>query len=424
MNVTRARPRGLSTPRRKTRTAEAGSVSRVANPDGSELSRRLPRPRQLAWERARARGRRAPSTARRPPSPSAASPMTRFRVASITKPFTATLALKLLDLDADRPASGRTTCGSATCSPTRAATTASSATWPASATATMRSPPRAPSCRPFGGSSAVERGLVVCEHAATGSPACCALELPGSTYEEALAEHVLRPAGLEATAFDAPELSGTGPSSGDERLPPCAPPVGRPRLERRRPARVRALAARRAEPRPALRVPLGKPVAGVYGLGLFGERVGGVDVWGHGGSYGGFQSTLLLVPDRGAAFVGLTNSGRGAQALRELEDAWFERVIGARRRAPEPVELDRSDPRDASPGTYANSTTTATVAPVPAAWRSTSSKRRSESSCSPGRSAQKTFEISAATRTATGSTSRWTGSCGSAAGSPSASSSG
>ena len=111
-------------------------------------------------------------------------------------------------------------------------------------------------------------------------------------------------------------------------------------------------------------MPLGKPVGGVYGLGLFGERVAGVDVWGHGGSFGGFQSTLLLVPDRGAAFVGLTNSGRGAQALRELEDAWFERVLGARRKVPEPVELD-SALLASYAGTYANSTTAATIAPVP-----------------------------------------------------------
>ena len=80
-----------------------------------------------------------------------------------------------------------------------------------------------------------------------------------------------------------------------------------------------------------LRVPLGKPIGGVYGLGLFGERVGGVEVWGHVGSYGGFQSSLLVVPDRDAVFAGLTNSSHGEQALRELEDVFFERVLGARR---------------------------------------------------------------------------------------------
>ena len=73
--------------------------------------------------------------------------------------------------------------------------------------------------------------------------------------------------------------------------------------------------------------------------GLFGERVGASEVWGHGGSYGGFQSSLLIVPDRDAVFVGLTSSSTGRHALRELEDVFFEQVLGARRRVPETVEL-------------------------------------------------------------------------------------
>ena len=40
----------------------------------------------------------------------------------------------------------------------------------------------------------------------------------------------------------------------------------------------------RAQDRRGCASPQGQPTAGVYGLGLFGERVGGVEVWGHGGS--------------------------------------------------------------------------------------------------------------------------------------------
>jgi hypothetical protein len=109
-----------------------------------------------------------------------------------------------------------------------------------------------------------------------------------------------------------------------------------------------------------MRVVHGKPVGGVYGLGLFGERVGGVEVWGHPGSYGGFQSSLLVVPDRGAAFVGLTSSGRGAQALHELEDAWLESVVGARRRRPDTVVLD-AEALARFAGTYGIDATTAVV---------------------------------------------------------------
>jgi hypothetical protein len=103
-----------------------------------------------------------------------------------------------------------------------------------------------------------------------------------------------------------------------------------------------------------MRVVHGTPPARVYGLGLFGERVGGVEVWGHGGSWGGFRSSLLVVPEHRAVFVGLTNHSRGAQALREVEDVFFERAIGARRRVPETVELP-DEVRDGFSGSYANS---------------------------------------------------------------------
>jgi hypothetical protein len=86
-------------------------------------------------------------------------------------------------------------------------------------------------------------------------------------------------------------------------------------------------------------VPLGKPTSGVYGLGLGGERVGGVEVWGHGGSYGGFQSSFRVVPERQAVFAGLTNSSLGSNALYDLEDVFFQHVLGTRRQRPEPVDL-------------------------------------------------------------------------------------
>ncbi len=103
-----------------------------------------------------------------------------------------------------------------------------------------------------------------------------------------------------------------------------------------------------------MRIVHGKPVAGVYGLGLFGERVAGVEVWGHSGSWGGYQSSFLVVPDMDAVFAGLTNSGVGAQALRDLEDVFFEQVLGARREPRVPVEL-APEQLDAFAGEFANS---------------------------------------------------------------------
>jgi CubicO group peptidase (beta-lactamase class C family) len=287
-------------------------------------------------------------------------PDDRFRIASITKPFTATLALKLLDLDATtgiwpdsvqiRHLLSHTSGYDSECGDLARFGDGDDAL--AAVCAEL------PSVRRFVGVDEVW------SYANSGYwlAGLLAARTAGLTYEEALAEHVLDPAGLEATAFDAPELSGTGPSSGDDGYPRARRPSGG--LVSNVPDLLAFAGWQLAEPSlAALRVPHGKPVAGVYGLGLFGERVGGLDVWGHGGSYGGFQSTLLLVPDRGAAFAGLTNSGRGAQALRELEDAWFERVLGARRRAPQPVELDPAILATFA-GHYANSTTTATIAPV------------------------------------------------------------
>jgi hypothetical protein len=67
------------------------------------------------------------------------------------------------------------------------------------------------------------------------------------------------------------------------------------------------------------------------------------------------------VPSRHAAFVGLTNSARGKQALREVEDAWFEALLGARRRVPVTVELSAEALREFE-GVYANAELRAAVA--------------------------------------------------------------
>jgi hypothetical protein len=95
-------------------------------------------------------------------------------------------------------------------------------------------------------------------------------------------------------------------------------------------------------------------VAGVYGLGLAGERVGGTEVWGHGGSWGGFQTSLLTVPERDAVFVGLTNGSNGGKALFEAEQEFFRRLLGAERIERPTVTLPRPT-LDGFTGTYANS---------------------------------------------------------------------
>jgi CubicO group peptidase (beta-lactamase class C family) len=276
---------------------------------------------------------------------------TLFRVASITKPFTALLALSLLDLEE------------------------TSEIWPSDVRVrhllshTSGFDGDSGDLGRFGdGDDALEvlagelpkiRRFVGVEqawsYANTGywlAGRMCA-ERARKPYEAALAERVLEPAGLEATSFGEPEREGTGP----EALPGPYPRARRPSggLVSNVPDLLRFGQWLLASPDFArMRVVHGKPPAGVYGLGLFGERLAGVEVWGHGGSWGGFQSSLLLVPDHEAVFVGLTNHSRGAKALYEIENAFFERVIGARRRVPETVELP-DDVRDGFCGSYANS---------------------------------------------------------------------
>jgi CubicO group peptidase (beta-lactamase class C family) len=278
-------------------------------------------------------------------------PDTVFRVASITKPFTAALSLGLLDLEEP------------------------SGVWPAEVllrhllSHTSGFDADAGDLGRFGdGDDALD--LLVAElpkirrflgveqawsYANTGywlAGRMCA-ERAGTTYEAALVERVLSPAGLEATSFGEPALAGTGADA----LPGPYPRARRPSggLVSNVPDLLRAGEWLLASPAFArMRVVHGKPPAGVYGLGLFGERVGGVEVWGHSGSWGGFQSSLLLVPGREAVFVGLTNHSRGAKALRKVEDLFFERVVGTRRRVPETVELP-DEVRKGFSGSYANS---------------------------------------------------------------------
>jgi CubicO group peptidase (beta-lactamase class C family) len=281
---------------------------------------------------------------------------TRFRVASVTKPFTATLTLRLLDFDAStgvwpddvrvRHLLSHTSGYDCECGDLGRFGEGDDALG-----ATVR---ELPSVRRFFGVDEVWSY----SNAGYWLAGWLCANAAGATYEDALAKHVLGE--LPATSFDEPDVGGSGPQA-----------IAGPYPRARRPsgglvsnvADLLAFAERHLADRAtdSLRVPVAKPTAGVYGYGFDGERVGGIDVWGHPGSYGGFQSSLLLVPSRRAAFVGLTNSGRGKQALREIEDSWFEALLGARRRVADTVELSTDALREFE-GVYANAEFRVTVA--------------------------------------------------------------
>jgi D-alanyl-D-alanine carboxypeptidase len=278
---------------------------------------------------------------------------TLFRVASITKPFTATLALELLDPQATTgiwPADVRIRhllshtsgfdCELAAGQQARFGSGDDALTAQLEELRTVRRFVGIEQCWSYANTGFWLAGWLAAEQA-------------GATYEEALARHVLGPAGLESTSFGEPELAGTGRDAFEAPYPRARRPSGG--LVSNVLDLLRFGQWHLGRPGSGqMRIVHGKPTAGVYGLGLFGERVGGVEVWGHGGSYGGFQSSLLVVPDRDAVFVGLTNSTVGTKALREVEDEFFDRLLGARRRLPVPIDLPAAA-RDAFTGSYANS---------------------------------------------------------------------
>jgi CubicO group peptidase (beta-lactamase class C family) len=275
----------------------------------------------------------------------------RFRVASVTKPFTAALALELLDLE-------QTT-----------------TVWPADVRVrhllshTSGFDSEHGDLFRYGdgddalGRAATELGEVrrfvgieqVWSYSNAGYwlASWLAAERAGTTFEDALAARIFARHGLEATAFDEPDVAAVGPEVIDGPYPRARRGSGGLVSNVQDLTRYgRGLLASRELAR--MRIPLGRPPAGVYGLGLWGYRIGGVEVWGHPGSYGGYRASLLVVPDRDAVFVGLTSSQRGERALREIEDAFFERVIGSRRPRADTVELD-DETLEGFTGTYASS---------------------------------------------------------------------
>jgi CubicO group peptidase (beta-lactamase class C family) len=173
--------------------------------------------------------------------------------------------------------------------------------------------------------------------------ALCA-ERHGGTFEEALQARVLEPLGLERTGFAEPEARGHEPVApgADEHRPVAE--AAYPRA--RRPSGGLSSTAgdllrfgeALAGPNAAeLRLPLAPTPSGVYGLGLLRQAAGEVELWGHSGSYGGFESVLVTAPEHGFVFAGLTSSARGSAALDEILDDVLEAALGARREEPATV---------------------------------------------------------------------------------------
>ena len=83
--------------------------------------------------------------------------------------------------------------------------------------------------------------------------------------------------------------------------------------------------------------------ADAWGIGWDIRTIDGVQIISHGGSIAGKRLHLTLVPERDWAFVSLTNSSRGSAANRVIERAALEHVLGLRAPRPEPVTLSVDD---------------------------------------------------------------------------------
>jgi CubicO group peptidase (beta-lactamase class C family) len=233
---------------------------------------------------------------------------TPFRIASITKLFTASLAALLLDLDEPLGSEGAT------------------AGRLLSHTADLRPNSREllpEACRGLWSYS--NAGYVL------AGRACAAAA--GTSYSDAVQERLLDPLGLESTSFEEPEGAASGhvPNGGTGHRP--APEVEYP--ESRRPAgglwstvgdlirfgkhQVGGPGPLSAEALGALREPRAEALGGRYCLGCWSRTLaGGRRAFDHEGSVGGYQSLLLLVPEEKMALAVLTNSWRGSGLIRRV----------------------------------------------------------------------------------------------------------
>lgn len=82
-------------------------------------------------------------------------------------------------------------------------------------------------------------------------------------------------------------------------------------------------------------------LADSWGLGWHINNFDGTQAIGHGGSTNGFQAHLDLIPDKGWAMITLTNSGQGAAAYRAITNWAFKEYCGLSRPEPEHQDLSQ-----------------------------------------------------------------------------------
>jgi CubicO group peptidase (beta-lactamase class C family) len=265
------------------------------------------------------------------------TPETAFRIASITKPFTATLALSLAQdglLALDEPPAGSRV--EATIRQLLSHQGGLACEWPPALEELGKGddglqriaeeePPRLP-VGPGELFSYCNVGFWLVGAAIARAS--------GLTFQAAMGARVLEPLELKATDFE-PRQPTRGhqqaePGSGEHVV------VDHPYPQTRTPSGglwsnvqdlLRFAAHHLGGPGPLSRESIQEmqqpqiaAPGGSYGLGWFLRQSGGRRLVEHPGSVAGFESLLLLVPDERFGFAALSNSSRGSAAIRDLLD--------------------------------------------------------------------------------------------------------
>jgi CubicO group peptidase (beta-lactamase class C family) len=258
-------------------------------------------------------------------------PDTVFRLASVTKPFTATLAMTLAqdgELALDEPPPG--TRVEATVRQLLSHQGGLASEWP----------------RPLDNSDLLAVAQAEPERLPVGAGelfsysncgfwfvAAGIAHVLGTSFEDAMRVRVIEPLGLQATSFEAGETAAVGHEQlepGADEHAPVAMMYPRARsasggLWSSVPDLLRFAQHHLGDSGPLtppsiaeMQRPLSSGPGFQYGLGWFLRRRRGRDAVEHQGSVLGFQSVLVLVPEERFAFAALTNSSRGYAAIRDV----------------------------------------------------------------------------------------------------------
>jgi CubicO group peptidase (beta-lactamase class C family) len=262
-------------------------------------------------------------------------PDTVFRIASITKPFVATLAMTLVQdglLALDEPPQGSPV--NATVRQLLSHQGGLAPEWPAPLDeigdgddSLLRLCEGEPERLPVGPGE-----LFSYSNVGYWLVGAAVARASGTTFEEAMRDRVLEPLELRATGFE-PDR----PAQGHEQVTPGSDehqPAGSAYPRVRRPSGglwssvddlLRFASHHLGGPGPlteAAIAELQRPYVTApgcrSGLGWFLTRRGGWTTIEHPGSVAGYQSLLLLVPEERAAFAALSNSSRGRAAIRDV----------------------------------------------------------------------------------------------------------